>query len=244
LGAQLKGPLDEASTQALADCPYHFTPDPQKMAAVHAYLSHSLGQMPSSYYDKVMLYFQTQGEWEHLGLQGVADFALRLGDEAHSQPFAACCLTLPQPLAGAFAQAFEHTPLPAAVQTALWDRIALYPEEASLLLRAFASSYPNPTLHDYLSDFLAQPQPEPECLLTIAARLWPSLTEPSVLEAYLAALFPHEALFAPIFTQLVQLPALKQALQRSLRHLPYAKALQHHWQAQLQHLPTASGSIH
>ncbi len=68
---------------ALKDSPYTFNPRDDKMAAFNAQATKALSIKPSHYYDDALAYFTGQkdlDEWRVLGLQGVADIAIRLDE--------------------------------------------------------------------------------------------------------------------------------------------------------------------
>ncbi|MED5510738.1 MAG: DUF3549 family protein, partial [Pseudomonadota bacterium] len=68
---------------ALKDSPYTFSPREDKMAAFNAQATKSLALKPSSYYADAYAYFtgnRPMDSWNQLGMQGVADVAVRLDD--------------------------------------------------------------------------------------------------------------------------------------------------------------------
>lgn len=66
---------------ALKDSPYTFNPRDDKMAAFNAQATKTLSRKPSPFYEDALAYFTGQkdlNDWQSLGLQGVADVAMRL----------------------------------------------------------------------------------------------------------------------------------------------------------------------
>lgn len=75
---QRQGVTDE---DALKDNPFAFTPDQEKMAIFHAHAALAMGDQASPYYENAEAYLSGQlplERWTDLGLQGLADFVVRL----------------------------------------------------------------------------------------------------------------------------------------------------------------------
>lgn len=67
----------------LTEHPYQFKPDTQKMAALHATATKILGLPPSQYFQPAADFYQgssSAADWSTLGIQGIADFVVRLKD--------------------------------------------------------------------------------------------------------------------------------------------------------------------
>ena len=114
------------------DNPHGFTPREDRMAVFHAKISKQTGEPPSQYYSHAMDYFAgTAGfeQWNFVGLQGIADVAVRLDEKSNAQillkaipqipvtPFAALCSclenvaidkTLTQTIAARITKALEN----------------------------------------------------------------------------------------------------------------------------------------
>lgn len=111
---------------ALKDNPYAFQPDHERMASFHATLSLAFDHTPSSYFAELIDFLQkTVGQttdtdarindeaWQSLGLQGIADLAVRSHQQKYSSLIQQAILQAPIPLACALATALEHeTPSP------------------------------------------------------------------------------------------------------------------------------------
>ncbi|TBR45029.1 DUF3549 family protein [Marinomonas agarivorans] len=98
---------------ALKDNPYAFQPDHERMASFHATLSLELERPPSHYFQELVTFLQGDlrkhnDQWQNIGLQGIADLAVR----SHTADYAALIrngiLRAPAPLACALAIALEH----------------------------------------------------------------------------------------------------------------------------------------
>ena len=100
-------------TNALEDNPYAFQPDPERMACFHAKLSYQMNLASSSYLDDVLTYLKgeleaTDTSWQQLGLQGIADLAVRAQDKSYRLLIEKALSEAPMPVALALAKALEH----------------------------------------------------------------------------------------------------------------------------------------
>ena len=70
----------------MKDNPLAFTPSLTFQAMLHAHASHDLGQPASEHLEPVEAFFTGQGsqDWRALGLQGLADYVVRLKPETHA----------------------------------------------------------------------------------------------------------------------------------------------------------------
>jgi hypothetical protein len=228
LGQEPYAPLSEQQQQQLAGTPFTFQPPQDKLAAFHARLSRDLGRPPSAYYPALLDYLDdpARGDWQQLGLQGLADLAARLDDdEALAAQLRRSLWRLPEPVRLALLAQCEHHPLPAGLVEDLLGAISgelerANPDEAriGLLLRATAGSAPSPGRSNKIASLLAL-APGQTLMLTLAARLWQELTEESLLLAYLAQLAErHPALFNGLFAELVSIPALRPLILANLHN--------------------------
>jgi len=100
-------------SDALKDNPYAFQPDHERMASFHSTLSLELGHPPSNYFHDLIHFFNSDFDkedisWQSLGLQGIADLAVRAKDANYAPLIEKVLLNAPIPLAGALAIALEH----------------------------------------------------------------------------------------------------------------------------------------
>lgn len=115
---------DSALQDPLKDNPFSFAPDQYRLASLHAEIHQLLHRPLSSYYADALAFVQSpqpNGNWQHLGLQGLADIAVRhaeLNDElAHVIP------AMPQVPYLALAQCLENQPLSHNIQAAALKRL-------------------------------------------------------------------------------------------------------------------------
>ncbi|ATC98945.1 MULTISPECIES: DUF3549 family protein [Pseudoalteromonas] len=231
LGNQLTG-NDEAQSQ-LDNNPYVFTPNANKLAAFNAIIKKELKQSASTYYEHVELYFSGKlgfNEWQQLGLQGIADFAMRLTDTNQNNLIKALD-QLPQPVVNSLAATLEHSAISVALTEALYvqfenavkqqnsENIINYLRMMSntsatgILERAVAILVTTPTLLNL------------DTVLTLTGRCW------HVLENHVVALMDYLAsehdqdVFGGIFADLVAIPSLRPHMLAMIRMQNRSEAL-------------------
>ncbi|WP_394227886.1 DUF3549 family protein [Pseudoalteromonas spongiae] len=231
LGNQLTD-NDEAQSQ-LDNNPYVFTPNANKLAAFNAIIKNELKQSASAYYEHVELYFSGKlgfNEWQQLGLQGIADFAMRLTDTNQDNLIKALD-QLPQPVVNSLAATLEHSPISVTLTEALYvqfenavkqqnsENIINYLRMMSntsatgILERAVAILVTTPTLLNL------------DIVLTLTGRCW------HVLENHVVALMDYLAsehdqdVFAGIFADLVAIPSLRPHMLAMIRMQNRSEAL-------------------
>lgn len=103
-------------SDALTDNPYIFQPDTERMASFHAILAKQMKESPSLYFTQLIDYLtddisREDTNWESIGLQGIADLAVR-ADEDNCRAFIKKALKqAPIELASAIAKSLEHQQL-------------------------------------------------------------------------------------------------------------------------------------
>lgn len=98
---------------ALKDNPYAFQPDHERMASFHAALSLQFKKEASSYFEQLITYLESDlneqdTSWQSLGLQGIADLAVRANQSKYLALIKKAIKFAPQPVAVALAKALEH----------------------------------------------------------------------------------------------------------------------------------------
>lgn len=104
---------DADISDALKDNPYAFQPDHERMASFHASLSLGFKKAPSSYFEQLITYLESDLDekdtsWQSLGLQGIADLAVRSNQEKYLPLIKKAIEHAPKPVAIALAKALEH----------------------------------------------------------------------------------------------------------------------------------------
>lgn len=209
----------EIDTEALNNHPYAFKPSSEKLALLNARVRKELHQSASIYYESAFNYYchqPTEQGWQSLGLQGIADLAVRLDEEAVTQGLATTISQLPEPAFNALAQCLEHVSLPPQLVEAL-EAVA-EPKRNSFWLRAIAGAADS-HLYKLIEKRLEQ-QPSLEELIAISARHWRVFNQPERILAFLEALVKTESgseVFAALVGDFTALPACRNACLAALR---------------------------
>lgn len=129
---------DDAERHRLInDHPYQFSLNDEKQAALHAYARVQLSQPPSQYYSTCVQYFieGQKGDWQELGLQGIADVVQRL-DPVQAHKLIHHLPNLPSESLIALCHQLEHTSPEPALAQALLDhanRTRIFNEQLAIL---------------------------------------------------------------------------------------------------------------
>ena len=185
-------------TDPLKDSAYGFTPDQERMAALHARAAADLGRPASAYYDHARLYLDGEHGWEQwafLGLQGLADVAARIDRDDNARRVAEALPHLPEVPFNTLCQQLEHATPPDELAEALLSHLeeSTAPERAAVLLRALSGAA-TPAVREGRRAWLrrrlegAEPEQEMPLLAALAARGWDDLAEPAIAAAFLEAL--------------------------------------------------------
>ncbi|RUO79497.1 hypothetical protein CWI83_03045 [Pseudidiomarina taiwanensis] len=236
LGHQLGAELTEEQQQQLQQSPYIFTPDQQRLAALHARLTRLWQQPPSVYYEMAQSALcDGASAWQQLGLQGIHDVLARLIDE----PKTAAAIVqnfshYPPEFCQLLAQAASHQQLPKTMLAAFCAQQQLWQKPSAQRLAALElmSSATAEQFAECFEQVLQQPSGDE--LLLCAARLWHILTPQPTdnfsaeqLHRYLSQLAKHACanqdfnLSNAIVLDLLRLPDLKAfvlAFMRSSDH--------------------------
>jgi hypothetical protein len=108
---------DSALEDPLKDNPFSFAPDQYRLASLHAYIHLQLHRPVSSYYADALAFVhspQPNDTWQHIGLQGLADIAVRHAEQRDALARALPAMAETPYLA--LAQCLENQNLPAAIQ--------------------------------------------------------------------------------------------------------------------------------
>ena len=235
LGQDLTAPLSDEQQQKLAQTPFTFAPAPEKLAAFHARLGLALNTPPSAFYQGALDYLAApeQHDWQQLGLQGLAEVAARLQQDAPlSELLARQWPHLPAPVTTAFCQQCEHQVLPENINQLLLDAVshelerqAPDNERIALLLRATAASPPFTARQQKIATLLSI-APSQALMLCLVARLWQELADETLLLQYLTQLAEgHGEIFNGVFSELVSLPVLRPWVLSNLHNPSLAPAL-------------------
>lgn len=216
---------------ALKDNPFAFTPDPEKMACFHAHASRILHTPASRYYEDVQQYMAGQHPpeyWSHLGLQGLADFILRLDQGKNTESLCERLSDLPEPLMMTLARMLEHTQpdhrLQASLSRLLLERLkdtSSSPELIAALIRGLSNASSSDLRDDVIDSVLATQQAfEAEVIAALATRCHKSLMTPERLCTFLECLAAGKAGqqgFNRILADLMFLPDMRLQILAAFR---------------------------
>lgn len=217
----------------MQDNPLAFTPSLPFQAMLNARATHDLDLPASQHLEPVEAYISRQHtfDWQALGLQGVADFVVRMDDT--QAPQLACTLeTLPAEMLHAVCYCLEHEPLPGALVHALRDRGERAAQQGDVetlcaCVRAVGSSDTRAVgewFHQLLEDTHAC---GPDLLAAMAGRGWRHLEDSARLPLYLTRLAEDtRSDFGTVMRDLALIPRLRLPLIMLLRDAPEGSTIQ------------------
>lgn len=217
---------------ALKDSPYTFTPREDKMAAFNAHATRSLSLPPSQFFKDAQAYFTGKrplDSWDTLGMQGVAEVAVRVDDHQETLGLIQTLPKLPAEPFKVLSTFLESASPSTSIVEILSQRVDVLLQEKqtdiSLLcacLRA-ASNSPATGLVDSMVQRVLKHRcsRDVEVLATISGRCWRSLKQPHICKLYMEQLANNEAGGYPVFSQLladlVFLPGMREPVMQALR---------------------------
>ncbi|MBL52761.1 MAG: DUF3549 family protein [Pseudomonadota bacterium] len=231
LGNQITGDGDQ---EKLPDNPYTFTPSQQQMAQFSAITRHTLNDAKHDGVERVMHYLKTPSviDWQQLPVQAIADAVIEL-DETTADVIANQLDQYSTPFIDTLLSSLESQPLPERLIQKFCEKAVEYStaEDTAPMhgyLRALSQTSFSPEVNRCINQVLDNiDTPDIDLLSVIAARhdaQLDLLTAQRFLEvaakADAAGNYQHQ-LFIGLFSDLVQIPALRRTL------LTLAKAHQH-----------------
>jgi hypothetical protein len=136
---------EKERARLLTEHPYQFTPDHEKMAALHAKATQLLALPPSDFHESADDFFKNPNssfQWQQLGIQGIADMVCRLKDPDFTTINKRLLELDVAPLIGLLQQ-LEHRPLPTSTIETLVQLIEVHNDQPAVVsncLRAAAQS--------------------------------------------------------------------------------------------------------
>lgn len=208
----------------MQDNPLAFTPSLPFQAMLHARATWDIGLPASSHLEPVEAYLsgQQQVDWQFLGLQGLADFAVRLEEES-SQALAETLPRLPDEVLVSLCYCLEHVTIPDNLAAALRDRGEQAAEAGQLealcaCVRAVGGA--DQAIAGVWYDALLEDPAacRPDLLAAMAARGWSHLEDGERLPRFLTRLAQQpEADFAAAARDLALVPRLRLPVLMVLR---------------------------
>lgn len=210
LGHEITGSLTEQQEQQLKQNPYLFTPNETQRAALHARIAVQRRAAPSLYFDDAEAFLsRQQGEWQHIGMQGLHDCAARLEQlPTLASAIAEQFMHYPGAVRQQLAAALEHQVVPAKLRDALIT-VANTSDNARVdALRALASCAEHGAVRKLVRQQI--PNADADLLTVMSARLWPVLADTDLLRRYIDAIAHLEqVLFDALFQDIISLPELR-----------------------------------
>lgn len=221
LGQDPTQPLTDEQQDRLANNPFSFKPSQEKLAVFNALVRKQLGLNASIQYEFAVQYLSGQiatSEWQHIGLQGLSDVCVRLGELDHEQQLLASFDNSAIEVQIALCQCLEHLHLTEALANKLYAKfVAAPPEYQAYYLRALASH--TELSQQALAHLQQTERLEANELISIAGRNWTVLKQELSRSIYLEALARQpQAFFNQIFADIVAIPSLRNHLLGELRN--------------------------
>jgi hypothetical protein len=198
------------------DNPLAFTPSLPFQAVLHAMAKRDLGKPASPHLEPVEAYLsgQQQVDWQFLGLQGLADYAVRL-DEQAARSLVATLPNLPEEVLVSLCYCLEHVAVPDSLTEALRDRGERAAEAGNvetLCACVRAVGHASPAIAGNWYDALLDDPAAcgPDLLAALAGRGWSHLEDGERLPRFLTRLAAQpNADFAAVARDLALIPRLR-----------------------------------
>lgn len=221
LGQDPTQPLTDEQQDRLANNPFSFKPSQEKLAVFNALVRKQLGLSASIQYEFAKQYLSGQiapSEWQHIGMQGLSDVCVRLGELDHEQHILASFDQAAIEVQIALCQCLEHLHLTEPLATKIFSKFITAPNEyQAYYLRALASQ--TELSQQALAHLKQTNQLDANALISIAGRNWPILKQELSRSIYLEALaLQPQAFFNQIFADIVAIPNLRNHLLGELRN--------------------------
>lgn len=221
-----KGHLDlEGAADGLKNVAIAFQPDQTALSLLHARLSRDLDRPPSRYYDQAQAFLTSADsriDWAALGLQGVADFAIRR-TPVEEKALAEALPGLADEALMALGECLQHAPPETDVLIEALiarHRTAIHPALAQAMLGAALAS-DRDIAADWLDRLLAEGPRDAVFYAVVAARGWHHLENEQRPEAYLNGLAHLEVQdFQTLVRDLTRIPRLRLPLIMALQKAP------------------------
>ncbi|MFT5757661.1 MAG: hypothetical protein ACI9LM_002397 [Alteromonadaceae bacterium] len=226
LGSDLTINPNERQEELLKNNPYHFTPSQYKFASLNSILSHELKKDMSAHLAYCKKYFSAQSSWanwQNIGVQGLADFAVLLCEDKNSEHLTKALPHLPEQVLIPLCSALENHKLSFNVIEAITNRIEM-DKSSNLnntlhLIRSLASSTEHPHVINIIDKLMSESHVSIELLIVIAGKCWHILAEQCRMTRYLELLIVNseQQLFNGIFADLVAIPSIRPILFQAIR---------------------------
>lgn len=220
-----------AMNGANQESPYAFQPREARLAAFHAKALVELGLPASRYYAHARDYLAGKAgydQWAFVGLQGLADVVVRLGEDGNAALLERAIHRLPlEPLRN-LCELLENESLPGRIAWLLRQRLfdslhdpSAMSTELTALVRAVGNTSRGDIRHTMVEAVLtSQRRTDTDLLIVIAGRAWEALRDDTLRLRYLEALVRSasaESLFPALLRDLLFVPGMRPLLLSSFR---------------------------
>ena len=211
---------------ALKDSPYTFKPREDKMAAFNAQATQALNKPVSQYYAQAQAYFTGQTEkdlWQTLGMQGVADVAIRSHDD---KALINTLGDIPEQPFNVLAGFLESSPITVPLVEVIGKKLdkALQQDDMATIcicLRAVSNSPAQGLVSDMVRQVLQHScSSNIEVLATISGRCWQVLKQQDLCQSYVEQLANNDAGqtgFSHLLADLLFIPTMRTPIMQALR---------------------------
>jgi len=216
---------------ALKDSPYSFNPREDKMAAFNAQATSGLNLPASQFYEDALKYFTGQSDldkWQHLGMQGVADFVIRMDGAEQTLSLIETLPNLPDEPFMVLTSFLEHGKPVAGIVEVL-DQLLLTElqekqpnvHKVAACLRAASNGPAHGLLQKMVDNTLKHDCCRHiEVLATISGRCWTTLKHAQTCQNYVEQLARNDAghgAFDQVLADLMFLPSMRPYIMAALR---------------------------
>jgi len=205
--------------QQLPDNPYTFVPSQQQLADFNSACRYTLNLPASSHFADVLTYLKNPqtAPWQTLQLQGIADLAVRVNEDPVSSLLEANFTQLHLEVQQAICRSLENYHVLDTMTQVLGDWWLNNPDNRHIViavLRATAQSSAIESVKALLMRVLTcQWGDDTDILMLLAARHWPKLNDPHILNLYISKLCAQDHdLFSGLYRDLVQIPLIRTSI--------------------------------
>lgn len=217
----------------LNESPFAFKPQQDRLAVIHALATKSLNLSPSQYYQPTREYLTGDSggydQWQFLGLQGMADVVVRLGESDNKSLLVNAMGNLPEVPLENFALLLENIQPEEELTRQL---IALAQKEVSkelpniklvsALTRALSGAEPVKLRKEFFLYLLSSQNnginKEVEVLVALSGRAWVDLEDVELLVAFVENLATQNQIaFNAVIVDLMMLPGMKEKVLNVMR---------------------------
>lgn len=216
----------------MKDNPLAFTPSVTFQAMLNARATYDAGLSASQHFEPVDAYLSGQQaiDWQALGLQGIADYVVRM-EAVEGELLALRLPALPTAVIHSVCYCLEHQPLPQALVAALQRRGEAAAREADIetlcaCLRAVGNTDASAVDNWYTALLNDTAASGPDVLAAIAGRGWQHLEDAQRLPLFLQRLAEDPRTdFAAVVRDLALIPRLRLPVMMALRDAPTGSSI-------------------